>query len=867
MKTILLLLFISGAIYGYSQSVTTYCYPSNTTYSTGRVDIYGKYDDRISVGEGVLSQDIRGWATFDVSSIPNNATVTALELRIYVYNASTSSNHDLDFKQLSVYPPNSTSTAKIIRDNIDNSTDYNATFSSEGTSIGFKTITLNSSAISYFNNTALSQNWFGVGMIEYGRDDDDCDIYGRTSSSYKPRLKVTYTIPRPDLVVQNLSVSPTTIQQGATTSISCTVRNSGNASSASCRVGYYLSTNTTWSTGDTYLGYDYVSSLGSGATSYESETVTIPSNITPGTYYLFFVADYQGSITESNENNNTGYRQVTITPRPPDLVVQNISVSPTTIQKGSTTNLSCTVKNNGTGSSASCRVGYYISTNTTWSTGDTYLGYDYVSSLSSGAISNESETVTIPSNISSGTYYLFFVADYQGIISESNESNNEGYRQVTIIDPPYLSLSTNTINVSSIAQNQSFSINSNTNWTVSDDANWLTVSPTNGSNNGTVTVSYSENTSTSQRTATITVSGTGVSSQTITVIQAGATYTLSVTPNSLNVNSSSGNKTFNINSNTNWTVNDDANWLTVSPASGSNNGTITVSYSENTSTSQRTATITVSGTGVSSQTITVIQAGVTNTLTVTPSNITINSNQGSTTFDISSNTNWNITENSDWITVNPTSGTNDATITVNYNENTSTLQRTATITISTTNAGTKTVTISQTGASEYLTVSTSFINIEHPAGSADFQIASNSSWTISTNADWLSLNKTNGSGDATITLYYLENTGGIRTASITISNSSTTETISVTQGSNGITSVNNSDLITVYPNPTKGTLFIKSDIRIHKIKIYSLQGSLLFNESYTPQINVSSLNEGIYLIKFYSRDNKLLKTKRIMISK
>lgn len=57
--------------------------------------------------------------------------------------------------------------------------------SSEGTSIGYKYITLNNDAISYFQNTALGWNWFGVGMIEYEGNDDDCDIYGYFNSSYK----------------------------------------------------------------------------------------------------------------------------------------------------------------------------------------------------------------------------------------------------------------------------------------------------------------------------------------------------------------------------------------------------------------------------------------------------------------------------------------------------------------------------------------------------------------------------------------------------------------------------------------------------------------------------------------------------------
>jgi hypothetical protein len=62
-------------------------------------------------------------------------------------------------------------------------------------------------------------------------------------------------------------------------------------------------------------------------------------------------------------------------------------------------------------------------------------------------------------------------------------------------------------------------------------------------------------------------------------------------------------------SNTSWTVTDNQSWLTVNPASGSNNGTVTVTAQQNTGTAARTASVTVSATGAPSQTVTATQAG------------------------------------------------------------------------------------------------------------------------------------------------------------------------------------------------------------------------------------------------------------------
>ena len=54
---------------------------------------------------------------------------------------------------------------------------------------------------------------------------------------------------------------------------------------------------------------------------------------------------------------------------------------------------------------------------------------------------------------------------------------------------------------------------------------WLTVSPTSGSGDGTLTATYQENTATSERIGTITVTGGGIT-RTVTVTQSAAPFTL-----------------------------------------------------------------------------------------------------------------------------------------------------------------------------------------------------------------------------------------------------------------------------------------------------------------------------------------------------
>lgn len=87
-------------------------------------------------------------------------------------------------------------------------------------------------------------------------------------------------------------------------------------------------------------------------------------------------------------------------------------------------------------------------------------------------------------------------------------------------DKPYINLSTDKASVSADATSASFDVKSNVDWTVSTDADWVTLSTTSGSNDGTVSLTLTANEDTSDRTATITVKSTdNVISQTHTLTQ------------------------------------------------------------------------------------------------------------------------------------------------------------------------------------------------------------------------------------------------------------------------------------------------------------------------------------------------------------
>ena len=242
-----------------------------------------------------------------------------------------------------------------------------------------------------------------------------------------------------------------------------------------------------------------------------------------------------------------------------------------------------------------------------------------------------------------------------------------------------ISLDTNSLEFTSAGGSKTFKITTNTSWTVESDQAWCSVSPASGKNDGTITVKLTENTSVSERTAMVTVKS-DVGDQTVKVIQGGAEAELTLSLNSIDFTSDIGSRSFTITSNTLWTISSDQTWCSVSPTSGSNDGSVTVKVGENSITAERTATITVKS-DAGDQTVKVTQSGVSPTLTLSVSDMEFAAGNGSKIFSIKSNTAWAVSSNKNWCSVSPTSGSGDGSVTVSVDENTSSSSRTATITV------------------------------------------------------------------------------------------------------------------------------------------------------------------------------------------
>lgn len=353
--------------------------------------------------------------------------------------------------------------------------------------------------------------------------------------------------------------------------------------------------------------------------------------------------------------------------------------------------------------------------------------------------------------------------------------------------PATISVSPTSMNIASAAgSTATFNITSNTSWSVTSNQNWLTASPLTGTGNGTVTLTAELNPSLVSRTAIITISAIGVTSQTVTVMQIVGDATLSVSPTNLNIGATGGSTTtFNVTSNAAWSASSDQTWLAVNPSSGTGNGSVTLTADANPTTSTRIATVSVSATGVTSQTVTITQAAGSATLSVSTSTLSLGSVANSTsTFNITSNTLWTVSSNKSWLTVNPSTGSGNSTITVTVEENPSTTERTATITVTAVGVVSQIITATQSKGIISLSVSPSTLNIESVKNStASFNVISNISWSVSSDQNWLTVIPVSGSNNGLVSVIADANqTVTERVANVTISADGLTPiTVSVVQ--------------------------------------------------------------------------------------
>lgn len=304
---------------------------------------------------------------------------------------------------------------------------------------------------------------------------------------------------------------------------------------------------------------------------------------------------------------------------------------------------------------------------------------------------------------------------------------------------------------------------SNGSWTAIEGDPWFNNSATSGSGAGNLTLTAnSANTTNAQRISFLALADVANSiTDTVIVVQDTAQIGVQASPDTVFVNATAGaSGMIALSSSVNWSALPDAGWISLNPSNGNGNQMITVTaLTDNPSFLSRVGRIVIADINdpLTNDTVVILQYGTPIQLAVSPNLISLNSTSGSSdVLNVTSNTNWLITNPANWLNLSTNNGANNATVTVTANsDNLTGLNRTATLRFSTSGAPDVLITVTQIdGTTPQFTFSRDTVFVDFIQGSTGtFSVLANqANWSLRENTPWLLVNPMQGNSTVTVTV-------------------------------------------------------------------------------------------------------------------
>ncbi|MEO6326958.1 MAG: CARDB domain-containing protein, partial [Thermoanaerobaculia bacterium] len=229
------------------------------------------------------------------------------------------------------------------------------------------------------------------------------------------RVLEAFASNKANLVITSFKPSPAATTDGSTVTATITIANTGTVATSATTV--------TLSVGTRTLGSTSVPGLAPGAIAAPSISFTVSQ--LNGTQTLAAVVDPANTIDELRKDDNQATATLTVTGKP-DLVIYatDISVTPSRLQPNQAAQVLVTIHNQGQGDASN--VGYVLYDS--FSGGQTQLAKATIVSIAALG----SQTVSVPVSLAGGTHTLSAIADPDHLIVESDESNNQATKVVTV---------------------------------------------------------------------------------------------------------------------------------------------------------------------------------------------------------------------------------------------------------------------------------------------------------------------------------------------------------------------------------------------------------------------------------------------------
>ncbi len=261
------------------------------------------------------------------------------------------------------------------------------------------------------------------------------DVYSRVVESSETNNILagnSISISGPDIVISSVT-GPSGGSTGNSVTVIDTVTNQGQGPASKFYEGIYLSKDATITTSDLLLSGRWLNGMAPGEASTSSTTATLPTTLTPGTYYIGAITDLYNRVVESSETNNV-LAGNSISISGPDIAISSVT-GPSGGSTGSSITIIDTVTNQGQGFASMFYEGIYLSTDATITASDVLITGRWLNGMAPGETNTSSTTATLPINLTPGTYYIGANADITfGFcaptnylyhrVAENNENNN-----------------------------------------------------------------------------------------------------------------------------------------------------------------------------------------------------------------------------------------------------------------------------------------------------------------------------------------------------------------------------------------------------------------------------------------------------------
>jgi subtilase family serine protease len=248
--------------------------------------------------------------------------------------------------------------------------------------------------------------------------------------------------------------APATLSAGQSSTVSTAVSNTDLVVSGAYAVRFFASQDDVLSSDDRVLKTVNRSGIAARTTVQWNESLRIPADLPPGTWRIIMQVDPLNVLRESDESNNVAVDQTpseVIVPPTIDIRGLALSVPPSAIG-GTSVPVATSISNAGNTATGTFQVSYYLSTDPTITAADRLLKTITINSLQAGEILNWSESVDLPANLATGTWYVGIILDSASEVVETAESNNTfASTAVRITAPVIIDLSPTSISSPSAA--------------------------------------------------------------------------------------------------------------------------------------------------------------------------------------------------------------------------------------------------------------------------------------------------------------------------------------------------------------------------------------------------------------------------------